>query len=94
MTVDGIKFDSRKEARRYRELTLLAAAGELRDLKLQVPFDIVVNGKKVCSYRADFTYTDKAGQFVVEDAKGFKTPEYRLKKKLLDACLGIEIREV
>lgn len=92
--LDGIKFDSRKEARRYRELTLLAAAGELKDLKLQVPFDLIVNGQKICAYRADFTYTDKAGQFVVEDAKGFKTPEYRLKKKLVKACHGVEIREV
>lgn len=92
--LDGIKFDSRKEARRYRELTLLSAAGELTGLKLQVPFEIIVNGQKVCTYRADFTYTGKDGQFVVEDAKGFKTPEYRLKKKLVKACHGIEIREV
>lgn len=92
--LDGIKFDSRKEARRYRELTLLAATGELTGLKLQVPFEIIVNGQKVCTYRADFTYTDKSGQFVVEDAKGYKTPEYRLKKKLVNACHGIEIKEV
>ena len=92
--LDGINFDSRKEARRYRELTLLSAAGELKDLKLQVPFVISVNGKKVCTYMADFTYTDKAGKFVVEDAKGFKTPIYRLKKKLVEACHSVEIKEV
>ena len=91
---DGIKFDSGKEAKRYRDLKLLAAAGEIRDLQLQVPFELTVNGQKICKYVADFTYRDAKGERVVEDAKGFKTPIYRLKKKLVKACHGVEIKEV
>jgi len=69
-------------------------AGEIYILKLQQTFKIVVNGEKICDYRADFTYFDKAGRFIVEDAKGMQTPVYILKKKLLAATTGIAISEV
>lgn len=91
--VNGITFDSAKEARRYSELVLLEKAGVINTLKLQPSFKIVVNGVKICTYRADFSYTEN-GKFVVEDVKGFKTRIYGLKKKLLLATHGIEIREV
>jgi len=45
------------------------------------------------SYRADFTYVNEDGQPIVEDVKGFRTPVYRLKKKLMRALYGIEILE-
>ena len=41
VTVDGITFDSRKEAQRYRELKLLLLAGEIIGLQMQVPFELV-----------------------------------------------------
>jgi hypothetical protein len=95
--VDGLTFASKAEARRYGELKLLQAAGEIIDLELQPKYDIVVNGEKICQYRGDFSYReeDASGwwQLVVEDVKGFKTPEYKLKAKLLRATHGIEIRE-
>ena len=54
----------------------------------------MVNDQKICAYIADFRYEreDKDGvwHYIVEDAKGVETPEFKLKKKLMKACLGIE----
>lgn len=91
--VDGVLFDSQKEARRYSELKLLERAGKITGLILQPKYPIVVNGVKVCTYVADFFYNAQ-GVDVVEDVKGMKTPIYNLKKKLVRACHGIEINEV
>lgn len=102
VTVDNILFDSVREARRYTELKLLQKGGYITGLQLQVPFELLPsqrdgNGKVVerkVKYIADFVYTDKAGQMVVEDAKGCKTEVYLLKKKLMRYVHGIEIKEV
>ncbi len=91
--VDGIKFDSQREASRYGALKIMQAAKVISDLRLQVPYVITVNGLKICEYVADFVYIDK-GREVVEDVKGMKTPTYNLKKKLMKAVHGIEIQEV
>lgn len=91
--VDGIVFDSQKEARRYGELKLLVRSGEIHSLELQPRFPVVINGVKVCTYVADFGYVDHTGSPVVEDSKGFKTPIYNLKKKLVKAVHGIDILE-
>jgi hypothetical protein len=92
-TVDGIRFDSRKEARRFAELKLLERAGEIRDLEVHPRYPLTVNEQEVCVYEADFFYREKDGRVVIEDVKGVKTPVYRLKKKLMRALLGVEIRE-
>jgi hypothetical protein len=92
-TVDGITFDSAKEARRYSELKLLERSGRITGLEVQPSFPIVINGVKVCTYKADFGYVDQIGSPVIEDCKGFKTPVYRLKKKLMLAVHGIEVLE-
>ena len=55
-TVDGITFDSKKEAKRYTELKLLEKAGMITHLELQPTYEIIINGVKVCSYRPDFRY--------------------------------------
>jgi hypothetical protein len=91
--VNGITFDSKREAARYSELKLLAHAGHISDLQLQPKYVIEVNGVKICSYLGDFRYWTN-GKMIVEDAKGMKTPVYRLKKKLMLAVFGIEIQEV
>lgn len=94
-SVDGIRFDSRREAERYQGLKILVRCGEIKNLRLQVPYDIVINGHKVCKYIADFVYIDnETGKEVVEDSKGMRTPVYRLKKKLMLAVHGITIVEV
>lgn len=85
---DGIRFDSTKEARRYRELKLLEAQGKISDLKLQPKFEIVLK----CKYKADFEYIEN-GERVVEDVKGYKTREYLQKRKLIKEQHGITIKE-
>ena len=94
--VDGVRFDSKKEAAEWRKLQILERAGRIRNLERQVTFPLEVAGTKVCSYKADFVYEEYVkGEWpkVVHDAKGMLTPIYRLKKKLMKACHGIEIRE-
>ena len=86
----GEVFDSRLEARRYQVLRLLERAGEIRGLRRQVRFELIpayTKGKrkvKAVTYVADFVYTDKLGRTHVEDAKGYKTDVYKLKKKLFE----------
>ena len=89
--IDGEKFDSKAEARRWGQLKLLEQAGEIKNLQRQVRFPLVVNGIKIGAYVADFTY-DAPGR-VVEDVKGFRTREFIRTKKLVKACYGIEIKE-
>lgn len=80
--IDGIKFASKAEARRFMQLAQLEAAGQITDLELQPAFPLVVLGQKVCTYKADFKYKEKDGKTVVEDVKGMETPVFRLKWKL------------
>jgi hypothetical protein len=92
-TTGGKTFASKKEAARYQNLQFQQRAGEITELKTQVPFKIEINGVLVCKYVADFTYINKAGKTVVEDVKGVKTPIYKLKNKLMLVVLGINILE-
>ena len=86
--VDGITFDSQKEANRYQELLLEKRAGLVLDIELQPSFELQEGyrdaGKWVrpIVYIADFRVTYADGRVVVIDTKGFRTKEYRLKKKL------------
>lgn len=100
ITVDGIVFDSRREAMRYSELKLMERAGVIRDLKRQVRYELIpafdVGGKhyRPTSYVADFVYTDtKTGKEVVEDVKGMRTDVYRLKSKMFAYKYGVSILE-
>lgn len=94
-SVDGIRFDSKAEMRRYCNLKNLEMAGEISDLRLQVKYPLEVNGSLVCTYVADFVYRiGKSGETVVEDAKGGKATEtavFRIKSKLMRAIHGITI---
>ncbi len=92
--VDGFTFASKHEAKRYRELKLLERAGQIRGLELQPRFPLVVNGKKICTYVADFVFHED-NRRIVEDAKGFRTRDYIIKRKLLLALNpGMDHREV
>ena len=91
-TVGGITFDSKKEADRWGDLVLQQKGGKITNLRRQFKFDLAVNNKHVCFYVADFTYT-KGDEWVVEDCKGVRTKEYVIKRALMEACLGITIRE-
>ena len=99
--VDGIKFSSKREARRWVDLSLLLAAGEIRDLRRQVKIAMIGKADmirtptgRVAHYVADFVYWDNRKGFeVIEDSKGFPTPEYKLKRAIL-AAQGVTITEV
>lgn len=90
--VDGHRFASRKEARRYSELKLMEQGGIIEGLELQPKFPLVVNGEKIGTYIGDFRYRVD-GEDRVEDVKGVLTPVYRLKKKLVRALYGVVIVE-
>lgn len=100
-TIDGITFDSRKEANYYCELKMLRMAGVVKDFDMQVPFTLLDGykrkGKAVrgIKYYADFVVTYVDGHKEVVDVKGVRTDVYKLKKKLLLAKYPeIDFREV
>ena len=99
---NGIKFDSRKEAKRYEELMFLRQAGEIDNLKLQPQFTLqesymTPEGERIRAIRyvADFSYT-QGSQMVVEDvkSKATATAQYKMKKKLMQERFGISVKEV
>lgn len=92
-TVGEDVFDSRREAERWLTLRLLQRTGAIAELTRQVRFPLKVNGKLVCTYVADFTYSID-GKLIVEDSKGHRTREYITKSKLFEALHGFPIREV
>jgi hypothetical protein len=100
-TVDGIKFRSKAEARRYGELKLLEKAGEIKDLELQPRYPLhvggfgIYRGTHIGDYLADFRYREgPKGLLRIEDVKGVKTALYRWKKKHVEAQYGITVTEV
>ncbi len=101
VTIDGEKFDSKREATHWIELKVREHAKEIRALERQVPFDLMAplptrdGFVVVAQYVADFVYIDCAtGKQIIEDSKGTRTREYLLKRKWLELQDGIEIQEV
>lgn len=97
-TVDGITFDSRKEADRYLVLKGMEDDGAIEDLRRQVRYELVpafdVDGRhyRPVYYVADFVYVED-GKEVVEDVKGMITDVYKLKSKLFARRYGMSIKE-
>lgn len=104
--LDGMGFDSKKEAHRWRELRLLERAGEISGLQRQVKYELVPPQKKPSGgaeraiyYIADFVYVQN-GNTVVEDVKGYRNPQsagyakFVIKRKLMLMRYGVEIKEV
>ena len=93
--VNGIVFDSKKEAERYKSLSFLLKVGAIGFLELQVPFELNPGGLFSLKYVADFVYVDsKTGEKIVEDVKGMLTAVYKKKKKLMLKIHKIKIHEV
>jgi len=96
--IEGIRFDSKAEARRYLQLKAMEQAGEITGLEIQIKYELIpAQGKeRPVFYVADFRYTDQSGAVIVEDTKSAptKTKEYVIKRKLMKWIHGIEIREV
>lgn len=94
--INGQKFDSQKEARRFVELQMLEKQGLIKDLQCQVKFELIPkqSGERACNYIADFVYKEaSSGVTVVEDVKGFKTADYKIKRKLMLYIHGLKITE-
>lgn len=97
VVIDGIRFPSKAEGERYAQLKLLQKAGEIYHLAVQPRFDLVINGVKCGFYKADFSYHVQDAEMsigVVEDVKGRDTPVSILKRKIVTALYGVEIRLV
>lgn len=94
--IGDITFDSKREAERYLELQAMEWSGQIYNLERQPVYELIVNGVKVGEYHGDFKYVDSEGNTVTEDVKSkvTKTATYRLKKKLVKAIYGVEIKEV
>jgi Protein of unknown function (DUF1064) len=89
--IDGIWFQSTLEGNRYTQLKWLQKAEVVTTFKRQVPFECIVNGVKIYTYKADFVVDWPDGRVTVEDTKGVETPVFRIAKKLVKACHGIDI---
>lgn len=112
-SVDGVTFDSKKEAEWYVRFSMMEKSGLISNLRRQVPYELIpvqreaphttktgklMQGKvleRACTYIADFVYHDEeTGKEVVVDCKGFRTKEYRIKRKLMLYRYGIAITEL
>lgn len=93
--VDGIKFDSKREAQFYSSLKQLERAGQVFEVELQKPYALTVNGQLVCTYRCDFAFYDaiqKRNRVV--DIKGVATKDFNIKRKLMRAVYGIDVEVI
>jgi len=98
---DGGKFDSLAELRRWSHLQMLQRGGHISDLRRQVVFEMVpsvkfagaARARPAIRYIADFVYLDQ-GIEVIEDVKGVETPEFKIKRHLMKALLGREVRVI
>lgn len=102
--IGRIRFDSKKEAERFKELFMLERNGKIRNLKLQHDFTLqeaytTTDGERIRAIRyvADFTYYDcESNEFIVEDvkSKATKTDVYQMKRKMLREKFNLKVREV
>ena len=92
---DGTVMASKRELRRYEDLLLLRRIGEISNLRTQVKYELIPKqeGERAVTYTADFVY-EEAGKTVVEDAKGMRTQQYVIRRKLMLWVHGIRIQEV
>ncbi|BDR08226.1 DUF1064 domain-containing protein [Comamonas thiooxydans] len=101
VTGDGTKFDSLAELNRWGHLKMLQRGGHISDLRRQVVFEMVpsvkfagaARARPAIRYIADFVYMEK-GIEVIEDVKGVETSEFKLKRHLMKALLGLEVKVV
>ena len=103
-TSDDIVFDSKAEMLRWQELQMLERAGVIVNLQRQLIMPLVIGRQQVrirsgryykngraCIYTADFSYIEN-GYRVIEESKGHDDPCSRLRRAVVEAIYGIEIR--
>ena len=89
-TYNGISFRSKKEGARYLELLIMQKAGDVVFFLMQVPFRLAGGVK----YVVDFVVFWGNGDITFEDVKGYKTPMYLTKKKMVEDLYPIQIKEM
>jgi hypothetical protein len=91
--VDGITFDSKREAEVYGDLKLLERAGKIYGFERQRKFELIVNGEIIGNYRADFAFIDveQDGRLRVIDVKGVVTRDFKRVWKIIKAAYSIDI---
>lgn len=95
--VDGIRFDSKKEAEQYGKLKMLLKAGKIKAFQMQKTFKLYVNDHHICDYRCDFVVLNLDDSEVVQDVKSSATANVRafqIKKKLMKAVFNIDVQIV
>jgi hypothetical protein len=90
----GHKFASQIEAEHYVSLRSAERRGEIRGLIVHPRYRLEISGVTVCHYIADFEFSNKRGELVVQDVKGVETPVFRLKRKLMKVLLGIDVKVI
>lgn len=98
--VDGVRFDSKREARRWETLCQFEQAGLISKLERQVTFELApsvrIAGEKrarpALRFKADFRYVDENGKTVIEDAKGHSDTAFRIRQHLMKAVHGVDVR--
>lgn len=93
--VDNIKFRSKLEAKRWAELRFMERAGLIHDLKHHTRYPFFIDSVYIAFYESDFEYVEKkTGDKIVEDTKGYATDVYKIKRRLMQAIYGIEVKEI
>jgi hypothetical protein len=105
--LDGLRFDSKREAARYQELKTMLAAGLIAELMVHPPYALMVTElfhdgppavfHTIGMFHPDFRYVDLlSGELVVEDVKSppTRTTAYKLRKRMVEASYGITVREI
>jgi|SRR5690606_10790449 len=96
VVIDGIRFASKREGAYYCELKLREKAGEVGGVELQRRFALLgKDGMLICTYVADFCFWDHVeDRFRCIDVKGVETDVFKIKRKLMKSCLGIDVEVV
>lgn len=88
--LDGIRFDSKREAATYANLKIIERAGKISDLVVHLRYDLYVGKEKIGAYESDFTFIEDGKRKIV-DVKGMDTPLSKWKRKHLAAQYGVEV---
>lgn len=97
--IDGIKFDSKAEARYWLHLQIRLKAGEIKNLRRQVVYELApaveIGGRMrpPLRYIADFVW-EEGGKTITADTKGAVPDAYRIKRHLMKSVHGIDIMEI
>lgn len=99
--VGAEKYRSKRERDRHQDLLLLQRAGKIAGLVREVAYVLIPSqrrsdgkAERACTYFCDFLYTTDQGRIVCEDAKGVRTKDYIIKRKLMLKVHGITVLEV